>query len=142
MSASQSSGEGPGRGRMVLALDPQHRLAFEDHVELDLPALGLVVLGELAAGSDLDQVETEGRGPEGLAGELPGGVTGALHRLELVAMLDRVAGGHRRCDHTSTRSRLEGEIVSISPDSEVSLRDAIDRYNDNPWATDFFEKRL
>ena len=88
-------GEGAGRRRMVLAVDPQHRLALEDHVELDLAALGLVVLGDLPAGADLDQVEAEGRGAERLARQPPGRVARALHRLELVAVLDRVAVGHR-----------------------------------------------
>ena len=76
-------------------------------VELDLAAAGLVVLGDLAAGRDLDQVEAEGRGAERLARQPPGRLARALHRLELVAVLDRVAaaietpfGRGFSCDHT------------------------------------------
>src|SRR5262249_20152892 len=67
------------------------RLTLEDRVELDLAAAGLVVLGDLPAGPDLDQVEAERGGAERLARELPGRVAGALHRLELVAVLDCVS---------------------------------------------------
>ena len=88
-------GEGAGRGRVVLAVEPQHRLSLEDRVELDLAALrSRRARASAPPGRDLDQVEAEGRGAERLAGELPGAVAGALHRLELVAMLDRVVICH------------------------------------------------
>src|SRR4051794_24598693 len=39
--------EGARRRGMILAVQPHRRLAFEHDVELDLAALGLVVLGDL-----------------------------------------------------------------------------------------------
>src|SRR3977135_2693207 len=98
--------EGAGRGRVILALKPHRRIALDDDVALDLAAPGLVVLGHLPSWRDLDQVEAEGRGAERFARQLPGAVPRALHRLELVAMLDRVAVAHLAPRAVSDSSRV------------------------------------
>jgi len=54
---------------LVLAGD-HRRVAVEDHEDLDLAARGLVVGGDLAARSDVDDVEAERVGAERLACEL------------------------------------------------------------------------
>ena len=51
--------EGPGARRMVLAVDDERRAAAEDVEHLLLVAVGLVVLGNLLAGRDLDDVDAE-----------------------------------------------------------------------------------
>src|SRR5436190_21533533 len=89
-------GKGSGGRGMVLAVDPQGRLAFEHDVELDLSTLALVVLGDLPARADLDQVEAEVGGTQRRARQPPGRVPRTLHRLELVAVLERVAVSHPR----------------------------------------------
>jgi hypothetical protein len=55
---------------VVLVLDPQHRVAFKDRVELDLAALGLVVLGIWPPGSISTRLKPKAEVPSALRASL------------------------------------------------------------------------
>ena len=61
----------PARVGMLLAVDHQRRAAAEDVEHLLLVAVGLVVLGNLLAGRDLDDIDPECPQLERAANELP-----------------------------------------------------------------------
>src|SRR6266516_2466940 len=48
-----------GRDRDLLAIDPVHARSADDHIDLLLPRLGLVVLAPLAVRCDLEPVDPE-----------------------------------------------------------------------------------
>ena len=56
--------EGPGRSRVLLAVDDERSVALDDEEDLLLLALGLVVLGNPVVGLELDEIHPERAEPE------------------------------------------------------------------------------
>src|SRR5213079_1980930 len=81
-----------GRDRDLLAIDPVHARSADDHIDLLLPRLGLVVLAPLAVRCDLEPVDPERLDAEHLPNEAhrPAGP----RAFDLVKVRDRVAHLH------------------------------------------------
>src|ERR671911_2958261 len=87
--------EGPGGSRVLAVVRNDRPLALQDDEDLLLAARGLVVRGQLASRLDLDDVEAERVGAQGLPRQMPGAAPGSLHRVKVLPALDRVPLGHQ-----------------------------------------------
>src|SRR5262245_12514550 len=106
---------GAGGGVLLLAVAHHSRLALEDDVDLLLVVADVVVLRDLPTGPDVDDVEAERLGTEGLAGEMPGRLPASLHLLELLDVHDRVALGHLSSSLAFPLSRRRCRTYPLQP---------------------------